>query len=255
MPQAYSAEFARAYQLRWGFFARSAAPLLRAYYESTPLGKTERSLLDLCCGTGVLATHFLQHGYQVVGLDLSEPMLAYARQNNMEYLVAGQARFVQGDASNFHFDERFGLVVSTFDALNHLPDEAALRSCFACVRAVLKDQGVFIFDLNTALGLRRWNGMTVDDSSPEALIINRGFVVAEERRAWTAITGFLKEPDGRYIRFDEVAYNTIFSMAQVRQLLAETGFQKVHFASLADLATPLADPEAEGRVFIVAQTE
>jgi SAM-dependent methyltransferase len=253
MPQAYSASFARAYNLRWGFFAANAGPLIRAYYEATPAGRRNRKMLDLCCGTGVLARHFLEHSYQVVGLDLSESMLAFARQNNQDYLVAGQVKFIQGDASSYQVGEQFGLVVSTFDALNHLPDEAGLKGCFACTAAVLENEGIFIFDLNTVLGLRQWNGMQVDDSSPEALIINRGFLVDENRRAWTAITGFLKEADGRFTRFDEVAYNTLFSMDRVKTLLNEAGFSQVHFARLSDLETPVADPEAERRIFILAQ--
>jgi SAM-dependent methyltransferase len=255
VPQAYSAAFARAYQLRWGFFARNSAPLLRAYYESTSLGKSNQELLDLCCGTGVLAAHFLEHGYHVTGLDLSEAMLQFARQNTQAYVVAGLANFIQGDASDFHLDQKFGFIVSTFDALNHLADEDALGRCFRCVFSVLKEGGVFIFDLNTSLGLRQWNGMTVDDSSPEALVINRGFIVSETNRAWTAITGFLKEEDGRYTRFDEVAYNTIFDMERVRGLLLQAGFASVHFARLTDLAVPLQDPEVERRVFFVARKD
>jgi SAM-dependent methyltransferase len=252
MPQAYSAAFARAYQLRWGHFARNAAPLIQAYYESTDLGKTNRQLLDVCCGTGVLARHFLEHAYQVTGLDLSEDMLAFARQNTQEYLVAGLVRFIHGDASRFQLDERFGLVVSTFDALNHLPDEAALQGCFKSVHAVLLPGGTFIFDLNTALGLRQWGGMAVDDSHPDALIINRGFIAEEDQRAWTGITGFLKGEDGRYTRFDEVAYNTIFSMQRVQDLLHACGFKQVRFSLLTELEVPLEDPEQARRVFVVA---
>jgi len=253
MPQAYSAAFARAYNMRWSFFAAQAAPLIQAYYEITPMSRKNRKLLDLCCGTGVLARAFLENGYQVVGLDLSEPMLAFARQNNQDYLLAEQASFIQGDASHFEIAGRFGLVVSTFDALNHLPDETALGNCFACVYPVLEKGGTFIFDLNTALGLRQWSGMQVDDSNPDALIINRGFLVGENNRAWTAITGFLREEDGRFSRFDEVAYNSLFSMERVKNLLNEAGFAHIHCARLTDLNTPITDPESERRVFFVAQ--
>ena len=39
-------------------------------------------------------------------------------------------KLLVGDASNFVLDERFGLVVSTYDSLNHLEDEFALQKCF-----------------------------------------------------------------------------------------------------------------------------
>jgi SAM-dependent methyltransferase len=248
--QAYGEGFARVYNKRWSGFARQVAPLVQAFYESTPTGKENKTLLDVCCGTGQLAVHFLEAGYRVVGLDLSKAMLHFAEENAREHIEAGRAAFVHGDASDFALDKRFGLVASLYDSLNHLESEQALRSCFACVHAVC--DGVFVFDLNTRAGLRRWNGITVDDGDEEALVITRGIYDGGSERAWTRITGFSRTPSGLYERFDETAYNTVFEMESVKDLLLETGWESVHFARAGDLATPLADPEAEGRVFVIA---
>jgi SAM-dependent methyltransferase len=248
MPQGYSPTFARVYNLLWAGFARETAPHLYDFYAASP--QHGQPVLDLCCGTGQLAAYFLERGCRVVGLDLSESMLEHARANNQAYIEAGQARFVQGDAANFTLDERFGLCVSTYDALNHLPDVDALRSCFACVRAVMQPGGQFIFDLNTRLGLRRWNNLgTMDTDS--AFIMIRGIYDGDDR-GYTSITGFVREDDGRYVRFDEVAYNTVFDLDQVRDLLLETGWRDVRFARLSDLHTAVEAPEREGRIFIVA---
>jgi predicted TPR repeat methyltransferase len=97
----------------------------------------------------------LERGYRVSGLDLSEAMLDHARTNASMFVQAGQAHFVQADASAFTLDERFGLVVSTYDALNHLASLEALQRCFASVYAVTQDGGTFVFDLNTRVGLKR----------------------------------------------------------------------------------------------------
>ncbi|MBN9517981.1 class I SAM-dependent methyltransferase [bacterium] len=42
---------------------------------------TPGRLIDLGCGTGRLCVHFAARGYECVGVDLSEPMLAQARAN------------------------------------------------------------------------------------------------------------------------------------------------------------------------------
>ena len=105
------------------------------------LGQTNRRLLDVCCGTGQLAVHFLDRGYRVTGLDLSDEMLTYARQNAASYVESGRARFLAGDAADFALSEQFGLAVSTFDALNHLPDKTRLRACFECVNRTLAPGG------------------------------------------------------------------------------------------------------------------
>jgi SAM-dependent methyltransferase len=187
--QAYGPTFARVYNEKWVDFARHVAPLIRTFYESTPVGQQDRSLLDLCCGTGQLAQHFLEHGYRVTGIDLSEYMLTYARQNNAPYIERGQASFLQADAADFTLDEQFGLIVSTFDALNHLPDDGALCGCFASVYPLLLPQGVFIFDLNTRTGLTRWNAINVRDM-PDHMIVDRGIYDGQGNRAWVKITGF-----------------------------------------------------------------
>lgn len=249
MTQAYGKGFAHVYNQRWAGFARSVAPRLLDFYAATPMGRSKQAVLDLCCGTGQLAVHFLEHDYRVVGLDLSEPMLSYARQNTLPFLTAGQAVFVQGDASQFTLNEHFGLVVSTFDALNHLENIQALRSCFACVHAV--SEGYFIFDLNTRLGLKRWNSINVDDVD-ELTVINRGLYDERGDKAWARITGYVRQPGGLYERFEETAFNTAYDMAQVKEALLETGWQNAYFARIDALQTPISDPEQESRVFIVA---
>lgn len=249
--QAYGPGFARAYNLRWAGFARQVAPLILDFYAATPVGQQNKAVLDLCCGTGQLAVHFLEKGYRVVGLDLSTAMLDLARENARPYIEAGQAAFVQGDAANFTLEERFGLVVSTFDSLNHLEDEGALRRCFQCVHAV--SEGYFIFDLNTRRGLRRWNSIYVDDGDDEAFIVTRGIYDGHSDKAWTRISGFLRLANGLYERFEETAFNTVFEMEQVRAALQDVGWREVYFAQAHDLRTPLNDPEALGRVFVVAR--
>lgn len=249
--QAYGAGFARVYNRRWIGFARQVAPLLLDFYAATPLGQENKQVLDLCCGTGQVALHFLSRGYQVTGLDLSEHMLQYAQENARIFMEIGHARFVQADVTNFTLDERFGLAISTFDALNHLDNEAALRACFHCVATVC--DGIFIFDLNTRLGLRRWNSIEVDDSNDDMLIVNHGIYAVEAERSWMRVVGFVRQPEGLYERFEETVYNTVFDLARVEALLYETGWKDVYFAHLRDLKTPLDEPEKEGRVFIVAQ--
>lgn len=247
--QAYGRGFARAYDLKWSGFARQIAPFILDFYAATPLGQKKKSILDLCCGTGHLAVCFLEKGYRVVGLDLSAPMLHYARENARQYLESGQAAFIQADASHFSLNERFGLVVSTYDALNHLEDEAALRSCFECVYRV--SEGYFIFDLNTRRGLRRWNNLQID-ADDDVFTLTRGFYDGQSDRAWVKITGFLRLPNGLYERFEETVFNTAFEMKKVKEALLDVGWKTVYFARIQDLKTPLDDPEEEGRVFVVA---
>lgn len=247
---AYGEDFARIYDVKWSAFAKQVAPLILDFYASTPIGETNKSVLDLCCGAGHLAAHFLENDYRVVGIDRSEHMLHHAELNTRPFLETGQARFIKADARDFTLNERFGLIVSTYDSINHLKDERDLIACFQSVHAVC--DGYFVFDLNTRKGLRRWNGIQVDDNPEVSLIMTRGIYDGQSARAATRITGFLADSNGLYRRFDETLYNTVFDMETVRTTLLNFGWKNVYFARVQDLSTPLAQPEDEPRVFIVA---
>lgn len=251
MSQGYGAVFARLYDARWAQFATDCAPVLREFHRRTAPVELPLRLLDLCCGTGQLARHFLNAGFEVTGLDLSAGMLAKARDSAAGYLESGVARFVQADAADFELADSFGLVVSTYDALNHLPDLAALRGCLASVARVTLPRGRFLFDLNTRSGLYRWNGTIVMEDD-DAFVVQRSHYDGGDR-AETLLTGFVptNEPQ-RYERFDEAVYNTVFDLADVARLAAETGWDDCYFALLDDLSTSLEEPEREGRVFVVA---
>ena len=250
--QGYGRVFAKVYNLLWNDFADHIAPKVHDFYAATQVGLAQNPVLDLCCGTGRLSRYLLEKGFRVVGLDLSEPMVTYARENNLEYVVAEQAKFIQGDAANFSLDDQFGLVVSTYDALNHLPNEAALQGCLKSVFNVLLDGGTFIFDLNTHAGLKQWNGIMVRPGD-EVYLINRGMYDEATVKAWTKITGFVRDDTGLFERFDETIYNTVFEMDAVRDWLLETGFQDVCFALDGDLNTPIDNPEEQKRVFFIGR--
>jgi SAM-dependent methyltransferase len=247
--QAYGAGFARVYNQLWTGFARDIAPCIFDYYSRQEIASENRSVLDLRCGTGQLSLYFLEHGYRVTGLDLSEAMISFAKINAHPFVEAGQAHFVQANAADFALDETYGLVVSTFDALNHLPDLDTLRGCFQSVHNVSAQGGKFIFDLNTREGLKRWNHINIQEND-EMLVVNRGIYSGGDK-AYVRINGFIRDEDGRYSRFEETVYNVAFDLAHVRDLLLNTGWQDAHFARIDDLAVPLEEPEREGRIFVV----
>ncbi|MFW6212491.1 MAG: class I SAM-dependent methyltransferase, partial [Spirochaetota bacterium] len=79
---------------------------------------------------------------------------------------------------------------------------------------------------------------------------NRGIYAPGADRAYTSITGFIQNADGSYDRFKEFAYNTVFSMHNVGQLLAEAGFT-AYAAGGKDLTAPVEDAESLDRAFFV----
>jgi SAM-dependent methyltransferase len=109
------------------------------------------SLLELGCGTGALLAG-LTGPLEITGIDRSPEMLAIA---------AGRlpsARLVRADMTAFSLAARYDVVICMFDTLNHLPTFPAWKSLFERVDEHLTENGLFIFDVNTAGRLRGLHG-------------------------------------------------------------------------------------------------
>lgn len=113
------------------------------------------SVLDLGCGTGtlLLALRALHPGWRLCGVDVSPGMLAIAGgKPGHEGVLWSRARL----PAPLPFGERFDIVGSFYDTLNHLPDQEALAETFRAVATVLRPGGLFVFDLNNAFGFETW---------------------------------------------------------------------------------------------------
>ena len=102
-----------------------------------------RSVLDLCCGTGLLAGELIGRGYAVVGVDASEAMLALARKR-----LGAEAVLRRMTLPDLTVEGVFDAVVCTFDGLNYLAPEE-LRLTMASVALRLRPAGWLVFDLHT----------------------------------------------------------------------------------------------------------
>lgn len=114
-------------------------------------------LLDLGCGTGLLAMGLHKRGYQVTGLDQSDRMLDIARRRIERDSMDIDLRV--GDIRAFELDGSFDVAVCTGDTVNHLLEEQELVDMFSCVHDALTRGGVMVFDTNNLVIYRSqlWN--------------------------------------------------------------------------------------------------
>ncbi len=139
------------YERHWTQTSQSFTPAVALLL--LPRLRAGTRLLDLCCGTGILAADLHDAGVDVIGLDGSRAMLERAKRT-----APGQP-FVQGDARRFGFKPVFDAVVCMFDSLNHMMTADELGAAFTQVHDCLVPGGWFLFDLNTETAyLQHWNG-------------------------------------------------------------------------------------------------
>ena len=101
------------------------------------------NVLDVCCGTGLLAGELAALGYQVVGLDGSEAMLARARRR-----LRSEVRLVRSTLPALAVEGVYDAAVCTFDGLNYLTP-ADLRSTLAALSFRVRPAGWLVFDVHT----------------------------------------------------------------------------------------------------------
>ncbi|WP_025028232.1 class I SAM-dependent DNA methyltransferase [Caldalkalibacillus mannanilyticus] len=249
----YGHVFATIYNNNFSQFADDTFTQIYSLIEQQEISLQNKNILDLCCGTGRLSLHFLRKGFNVTGIDISEHMLTYAMKNAEKYIEAGQAQFILGDATNFALDQHYSLIVSTYDALNHLENDEALQSCFKCVYDVLEEKGTFVFDLNTRLALTTSDGLSVHEDQNSLFITKRQYHPSFQK-ACTVFSGFVKQKNNdTYVRFQQIVYNTIFELDKVKNYLLDIGWSKVDFTLSHDLNQVLKDPESVHRVFVIAK--
>jgi SAM-dependent methyltransferase len=102
-----------------------------------------RSVLDVCCGTGLLAAELIGRGYRVAGIDASQAMLARART-----LLGPDVSLVHVTLPDLPVDEIFDAAISTFDGLNYLTP-ADFRLSLAAIAGRIRPGGWLVFDLHT----------------------------------------------------------------------------------------------------------
>ena len=100
-------------------------------------------VLDVCCGTGLMASELVSLGYRVVGVDASAPMLARARD-----LLGPDVELLEQTLPQLTVEGVFDAAISTFDGLNYL-EPTDLTETLVAVAQRLRPGGWIVFDLHT----------------------------------------------------------------------------------------------------------
>ncbi|MBD2726441.1 methyltransferase domain-containing protein [Nostoc sp. FACHB-892] len=155
-PNATYDPWAKIYNDYWGLrYCQTILPALEKLLQQYNI-QPEADILDLCCGTGHMVEHLIEQGYQVTGLDISEGMLQYARNN------APNAKFILDDARFFNLLPTFHAVISANAGLNEIIKLEDLQQVFRKVYDSLLNNGIFLFGLNLEDFYKSWNGAISD---------------------------------------------------------------------------------------------
>jgi SAM-dependent methyltransferase len=185
------------------------------------LAEQAHSVLDLGCGTGLLAAA-LGTGRDVAGVDPAAAMLDVARRR-----PGGEAvEWVEADARTVRLDRSFDLVLLTGHAFQVFLTPADRRAVLATIAAHLAPGGRFIFDMRNP-ACEKWREWQSNSSQRLLAHPQFGRVKAWNEATQDAATGIVtyhthyELSDGR--RFSAASQIAFPSQREVAGLLVEVG--------------------------------
>ena len=206
-------------------------------------------LLDLACGTGTLSELFARRGYDVIGVDASEDMLAAAQEKKLE--AGFDALFLYQRMEELDLFGTIDAAVCTLDSLNHLTNEAAFREALRRVALFMNDGGLFLFDVNTP-----YKHAQVLASNTFVYDLDEVFCVWQNaydaetqttRITLDLFTADEEEPDV-YVRETEEFSERAFELDRIAGWLADVRFEVLNILD-ADTRAPLTET-SERALFI-----
>lgn len=218
-----------------------------------------KKILDLACGTGTPTLLLARQGYEMIGMDISKEMLEVANEKAKSTLPSYNPtiRFIHGDIRDFDLEEKVDVVISLFDSLNYLLDEKDLLLSYASTYKTLREEGYFIFDMNTQFGLSQYGSNGKEVREVDGLLsIWRNSFDRNRKIARLDLTLFVKEERrGReipptYQRIDEVHEERGYAPEVIGKLLKEAGFEEIHLFKHLQFTPPI---RTTNRVMVVAR--
>ena len=205
-------------------------------------------IAELGCGTGTVTRILDSNGYDCIGIDLSEDMLAIASEktydNDQEIIYTHQ------DMRDFALPYTVDAMVSIGDSMNYITTADDLKSVFECVYNGLEEGGVFIFDLKTIHFFRDILAEnTYAENREDSAFIWDNYYDEKERNNEYELAVFVKNEDGTFDRFEEQHYQHGFTIDEVTGAVNKAGLtvKNVYNAFTKDMP----DDKSERLYFVI----
>ena len=187
-------------------------------------------LLEPACGAGRLVAEAARRGLEVVGYDISQPMLDYARRR-LKPSWRRRVRLFPSRMESFAVPELQGRVDLAFNLVStfrYLDSEAAARAHLESTRRLLKPQGLYVLGFHltdytrSVLERERWVGHV----GPDTVVCNTREGLPERRRRRSPMRNRLRitGPDKDLLIETEWFFRT-YDLAQARRLFRSAGLR------------------------------
>jgi SAM-dependent methyltransferase len=219
------------------------------------LDPTIKNLLELGCGTGNYSFLFRDHGFHVLGIDVSKEMILLADQKKSS-LKADNISFQECNSEDFRSTTNWDLVISLFFMLGYQVSDLSLMKTFHAIRSCLSKGGIFAFDFwhgpsvlkkgcsKNKIQVETNNHVMTRESSPIMIPQNNCLRIEQNYSIQDKKTG-------EHENFDEVHMVRYFFENQLTSFLNKSGFEVIRYEAFMG-QKPLQDAEWAGMAFVRA---
>lgn len=191
-----------------------------------------KKILDLGCGTGETLVR-LDSKYQCSGLDISEGMLKKAKIK----LKGKNIPLFLGDMREFDTNEKYDIIYSFFDTVNHLTSMEDLLDLFNSVKNSLNENGIYIFDVVDREFMQKMFANDIyADSRKDFAVIWEHFYDEETNIDEIDASYFIKNKNNGYDRFNEFYEKRIFTHNEIEECAKEASLSLEIFEINEELA-------------------
>ncbi len=200
-------------------------------------------LLDLGCGTGNHAWNLARRGYQVIGVDLSEPMLQLARKKKESINLPPGTQppfFLRANIRDLSLRLQAEAAIAMFAVLGYQTEEAEVKAFLESVARHLRKGGLFLADF--------WYGPAVEAIKPEPrkkiIPFGQGKLIREAKTELIAASHHclvcyrltIDQPSEAFPQeFTETHRMRFFFEEELRAWLPEAGLELVSLSAFGDL--------------------
>ena len=214
-------------------------------------GITDGLVLELGCGTGTMTGLLADRGYDMIGVDNSEEMLAEAMEKRVE---SGQdILYLLQDMQEFELYGTVRAVVSVCDSLNYITEREELLQVFRLVNNYLDPKGIFIFDFNTEYKYREVLGnQTIAEDRDDCSFIWENYYYEDQQMNEYELTLFIKEEKELYRKYQELHLQRAYTLDVMKDLIAWAGLE---YVTAYDAYTMDPPHEKSERICVVAREQ
>lgn len=188
-------------------------------------GLNPKTVLELACGTGNITNRLAKRRYNIVGVDISSEMLTFAKSKAHDMGI--EVKYLNQDMRELDYNKKLDSILCLCDGFNYILEDDDLLSVFKRVHSLLKEDGLFIFDISSYYKLSEILGNNIyAENFEDVSYIWENYFDEETSICELDLTIFKRKKE-LFERHQESHYQRAYKVEEIFSILNKIGFKNI----------------------------